>query len=89
MQPRQIFGAAYLMALHQFNADAIHRCVTHLRMQSSVGYAGRRNNQYLLVEFSSWELVFLSISFGGFFTVAINMSNEDKVRTFLLRSADI
>ena len=28
-------------------------------------------------------------SFGGFFNVGISMSNEDKVRTCLLRSADI
>ena len=75
--------------LHQCNVDSMHRCVTHIRMQLSVGYAGRRNNKYLLVEFLTWKLVFLSIYFGGVFTVGMSISIEDKVWTCWLRSADI
>ena len=44
---------------------------------------------YLLVGFPTWEIVFLSISFGRFFNIGVSMSNEDKMRTCWLRSADI
>ena len=64
-----------------------HRCryIAHLAQSADIfnKYA------YLLVGFPTWELAFLSISFGGFFKVGISMSNEDKVRTYWLRSADI
>ena len=61
----------------------------HIRMQSSVVYAGRRNNQYLLVGFPMWELIFLSISLGRFFNVGIIMLNEYKVQAYWIISADI
>ena len=59
-------------ALHQCNIDTMQRCVKHIRLQSIVGYAGRSNNQYLLVGLPRWELVFLSISFGRLFDVVIS-----------------
>ena len=67
----------------------MHRCVTHIHLQSSVGYAGRSHNQFILLGFPTWELVLLSISFGGLCNVGTNMSKDYKVWTFLLKIADI
>ena len=39
--------------------------------------------------FPTWELLFLSISFGGFFKVGTGMLNEDKVQTYWLINAVI